>query len=115
MKGVPLLFSGIFLSASTFLFLFFLVEPMTHFHIIVFTTSFWPNALPHAPSPCMHLFISCTIFKKMVHCATIGCLSWSGGVVHFYQPSNHGKSHLRVLCCSSTRLHSCLRLSINST
>ena len=45
MKGVPLLFSGIFLSA--FLFLYFLVEPTTHFHIIVFTTSFQPNALPH--------------------------------------------------------------------
>src|SRR5258708_21503282 len=113
MKGVPLLFSGIFLSA--FLFLFFLVEPMTHFHIIVFTTSFRPNALPHAPSPCMCLFISCMIFEKMVHHATIGHLSWSSGVVHFYQPSNHRKSHLLVSHCSSTRLYSCLRLSIDST
>src|SRR5258708_35222113 len=73
-------------SICIFIFILFLVEPMTHFHIIVFTTSFWPNALP-----------------------------WSSGVVHFYQPSNHGKSHLQVLHCGSTRLHSCLRLSINST
>src|SRR5258705_3854171 len=91
MKGVPLLFSRIFLSASAFLFLFFLVEPMTHFHIIVFTTSFWPNALPCAPSPCTCLFISCMIFEKMVHHATIGHLSWSSGVVHFYQPSKSWK------------------------
>src|SRR5258708_7941889 len=95
--------------------LFFLVDPPTHCHIIVFTTSFWPNALPPAPSPCTCLFISHMIFKKMLHHATIRCLSWSDGVVHFYQPSNHGKSHLQVSHCSSTRLHSCLRLSINST
>src|SRR5258707_2835669 len=113
MKDAPLLFSGIFLSA--FLFLFFLVEPTTHFHIIVFTTSFQPITLPCAPSPCTCLFISHMIFEKMVHHATIGCLLWSSGVVHFYQPSNHGKSHLQVSCCGSTRLHSCLRLSINST
>src|SRR5260370_15382518 len=44
-------------SICIFIFILFLVEPMTHFHIIVFTTSFWPNALP-----------------------------WSSVVVHFYQP-----------------------------
>ena len=75
-----------------------------------FSTTF-----PPAPSPYMHLSISQMTFETMGHPVTIGPSSWNGGAFHYYWQSSHKKSLSPVSHCGSTKLHSCLRSSINST
>ena len=83
--------------------------------IIAFITSSQLTAFPPAPSLYMHLSISQMTFETTVHPVTIGPSSWNSGAVHYYWQSSHKKSLSPVLHCGSTKLHRCLRPSINST